>query len=706
MKSRYLLSAAAFALVAACGQSDTPAEDNAAAEAETQQQAETTDGAGEQQVADASADLGEWGVDLEAMDTSADPGDDFYEYVNGEWLETTEIPADKTNYGSFTALADEAEQQVREIIQDASATDAAPGSAEQKIGDLYNSWMDQEAIEARGLEPAQADLDRIAGLSSHEEIAAAMGDPALGAPAPYAGYVDIDSKQTDRYVFYITQSGLGLPDRDYYLNDDQRFQDIRAAYVDYIEQVFTMAGMEGGAEKAQAILELETAMAENSWERAKRRDRSLTYNLMTLDELKDYAPGFDWDATFEAAGLSDQDEFVVRENDAIQKLSATFADTPVETWKDYLTFHYIDGNANALPKQFDDANFAFYGKTLSGQPEQRERWKRGVSVVNGTIGEAVGKVYVEQHFPPEAKAQMEELVENLRIAFERRLDNGVEWMGAETKEEARAKLAAFTPKIAYPDEFETYDGLEVVEDDYYGNRRRAQVWGWNDMISKLGQPIDRGEWFMTPQTVNAYYSPNRNEIVFPAAILQAPFFDPNADPAVNYGGIGAVIGHEMGHGFDDQGRKSDGTGTLRDWWTEEDNERFEALAGSFGEQYAAYEPIEGYTLNPELTMGENIGDLGGMNLAYEAYKISLEGEEAPVLDGFSGDQRFFMAWGQVWQRLYRDEELINRIKTDPHSPSEFRVNGVVRNMDEWYAAFDVSEEDALYLPPEERVKIW
>ncbi len=679
--------------------------------AETQEPVETatdTADAAPEGAADmlTEAELGDWGVELDARNEEVDPGDDFYQYVNGDWLEETEIPSDKTNYGSFTVLADEAEEQVRAIIQDIAAEDAASGSVEQKVGDLYNSWMDEEAIEEAGLAPAQPDLDRIADIEDHEDVAVAMADPSLGVPAPWGGYVDIDAKDPDRYIFYIGQSGLGLPDRDYYLSDEQRFVDIREAYVAFMEEMFTLAGMENGAERAQNILDLETQMAEVSWERAKRRDRDLTYNLKTLEELQEYAPGYPWEVSFEEAGLGDQTEFVVREDTAVRDLAEIFADTPVDTWKDYLTFHYLENNANALPRAFDDANFAFYGNTLSGQPEQRERWKRGVSLVNGTLGEGVGKIYVDRHFPPEAKAQMEDLVANLRAAFRERLNNGTEWMSEDTKEEALAKLEAFTPKIAYPEEWETYEGLEVGADDLYGNLRQARVWGWNDMISKLGEPIDEGEWFMTPQTVNAYYSSTRNEIVFPAAILQPPFFDPAADPAVNYGGIGAVIGHEMGHGFDDQGSKSDGTGMLRDWWTDADRAAFEERTSALGGQYDEYSPIEGYNINGALTMGENIGDLGGLSIAHEAYLISLDGEDAPEIDGLTGDQRFFLAWGQVWRRLYREEELINRLKTDPHSPSQYRVNGVVRNMDSWYEAFNVTDDDDLFLPPEERVSIW
>ncbi len=654
----------------------------------------------------ASAAFGSFGVDLAQMDHAVRPGDDFYRHVNGRWLDTFEIPADRTNYGVFTALAETAEEQVRAIIEEAARMDSPRGTPAQQVGDLYNSWMDEERVEALGLAPIAADLERLAGLPDKESVARVMGDTSLTSNAIVGGYVDVDARQTDRYILYLTQSGLGLPNRDYYLDEGERFTALRAAYAAYIARMFDLAGIDGGADKARAIMALETRMAEVHWDPAKRRDRDLTYNLIGADELESYAPGFPWAALLEESGLSDQSQFVLRENDAVQALARIFDQTPLQTWRDYLTFHFLDRHAAYLPRAFDEANFDFFSRTLSGQPEQRERWRRGVALIDRTLGEAVGRIYVEQHFPPEAKAQMQDLVENLRTAFHRRLDEGVEWMGPQTREEARAKLAAFTPKIGYPENWETYDGLDIRPGDLIGNARRAGEWSWRDQLEKLGGPIDRDEWYMTPQTVNAYYNPQLNEIVFPAAILQPPFFDPAADPAVNYGAIGAVIGHEMGHGFDDQGRKSDGTGMLRDWWTPEDAARFDDLAAQLGAQYAQYEPLPGHRLNPALGMGENIGDLGGLTLAYEAYRLSLGGEEAPVIDGYTGDQRFFMSWAQIWRRLYREEELINRIRTGPHSPSEFRANGVVRNMDPWYAAFDVQPGDALYLPPEDRVTIW
>ena len=494
-----------------------------------------------------------------------------------------------------------------------------------------------------------------------------------------------------------------MPNRNYYLDDT--LADKRPVYIAYIAEMLSLAGVENAGQAAQDIYAFEHKLAQAHWEPAKRRNRDLTYNLKTADELGAFAPAAPWAEMFNAAGLAQQGEFIVREDDAIKKSAEIFAAEPVSTLRNYLKFHHLRKNADILPVAFDEATFKFFGTELRGTPKQRERWKRGVAAVNDVLGEAVGQIYVERHFPADSKAQMEALVANLRTALDDRLDT-LSWMSDETRAQAHAKLEKFTPKIGYPDKWKDYSGLDIVAGDAYGNAKRANAFEWREEIAKLGGPIDRSEWFMHPQQVNAYYSPNRNEIVFPAAILQAPFFDPNADPAVNYGAIGGVIGHEIGHGFDDQGRKSDGDGFLRDWWTDEDAANFKKLADALGAQFATYEPIEGFPVNPQLTMGENIGDLGGLNIAYHAYKLSLNGEEAPVLNGYTGDQRFFMAWAQIWKRQVREESLKNRITTDPHAPAQYRVNGIVRNMDAWYDAFGVTEIDDLYLPPEERVRIW
>ncbi|HJK99392.1 MAG TPA: M13 family metallopeptidase [Polyangiaceae bacterium LLY-WYZ-14_1] len=651
------------------------------------------------------AEIGDWGFALDDMDREIDPGDDFFRFANGAWLETFEIPSDFSNYGAFTVLFERSEAQVRAILEEAaSASGVEPGSNTQKIGDYYGTFLDVDAIQAKGLAPAQEDLAFLGGLDSHEAVAGAMGRADLRTESPVGVWIDLDAKNTDRYLLQLTQAGLGLPDRDYYLED--RFAEERTKYRAYVEQMLDLAGIEGAGDKAEAIVTLETEMAKVHWPRAKRRDRNLTYNLTDQSALETAAPGFPWDPFLASLGVDAQAaELNLREQDAVVALAAMFRETPVPTWSAYLQFHYLRSFASVLPQALDEATFDFYGRTLSGQPEQKERWKRAVAATNDALGEVVGQEYVARHFPPEAKAAMEALVDNVKQAFGRRLDD-LDWMGDDTKAEARAKLAKFTTKIGYPDRWKDYGELEVVAGDALSNAKRASAWAWDQDAQKLGGPVDRTEWFMTPQTVNAYYSPTRNEIVFPAAILQAPFFDPEADPAVNYGGIGAVIGHEIGHGFDDQGRKSDGDGLLRDWWTAEDLAGFEDRAAKLGGQYGTYEPIPGMPLDPELTMGENIGDLGGLTLAYDAYRISLGDQEAPVLDGFTGDQRFFLAWAQVWKRKYREEELRRRIVTDPHSPSEFRTNGIVRNLDAWYAAFDVDPDDALYLPPEERVSIW
>ncbi len=649
--------------------------------------------------------LGSYGIKTSSMDLSVKPGDNFFKYVSGTWLSETEIPADKSSYGGFAVLADLSNERVKAIIEEASAKSGAKGSEEQKIGDFYASFMDTGAIQTAGLKPIQADLKAINAAASHSDIARLMGDATMGIRSPLAGWVDVDVKDIENYIFYITQSGLGMPNRDYYLDEGEKSDGLRAAYVEYLETMLAAAGDADPSGSAKKVMMFETEMAKTHWKPAKRRDRSLTYNKMSLDELKAYAPGFPWDSMLAASDLGNQSSFVVRENDAIQGLAKAFGKTDIGTIKSYMAAHYMGGMAAYLPKEIDEARFAFYGKSLRGTEVQRDRWKRGVGQIDGFMGEMVGKVYVKKHFPPAAKTQMDALVENLRGAFKDGIDN-LEWMDAATKVEAQDKLAKFNPKIGYPDEWTDYSTLQVDRNDLIGTVKSANKWQWDDMISKLGGPIDRGEWGMNPQTVNAYYRPSLNEIVFPAAILQAPFFDAAADPAVNYGGIGAVIGHEMGHGFDDQGRKTDGNGEQRDWWTEEDGKAFKTRADVLVGQYAGFEPLPDLHVNGELTLGENIGDLTGITMAYAAYKKSLNGKAAPVIDGMTGDQRFFLSYGQIWQVKTRDEALRNRVKTDPHSPGEYRANGIVRNFDAWYEAFNIQPGDALYLPPEKRVKIW
>lgn len=649
--------------------------------------------------------LGDFGIAMEYVDETVDPGDNFFQYVNGKWLEQTEIPSDRSSYGSFNILREESQADVRAIIEEAASQEAELGSNEQKIGDFYAAFMDTESIEEAGLEPIQADIERIQNVEDKAGVAALMGDPAMGIRAPMVPYVGVDLKDPTAYIVYMTQSGLGLPNRDYYFDEGEKSDAVRAGYIEYLTTLMTELGMENPAERAQNVYEFERTLAEPQWKPEKRRDRSLTYNKMTLDELNSYAEGFPFDPMLEAAGLSDQTEFVIREKDAFEGMAKAFAEADLDVLKDYMAAGYVSRKAAYLPKRIDDANFAFYGTALRGTPEQQARWKRAVDQIDGSMGEVVGKVYVEKHFPEESKEKMDALIENLRAAFKEGIDN-LDWMGEETKVQAQDKLAKFNPKIGYPDVWTDYSDLQVDRNDLIGTVKSANAWEWKQDIDKLGGPIDRDEWGMNPQTVNAYYNASLNEIVFPAAILQAPFFDPNADPAVNYGGIGAVIGHEMGHGFDDQGRKTDGNGLQRDWWTEEDGEAFSERAKALVAQYDEFEPLPGENVNGQLSLGENIGDLTGVNMAYQAYKKSLNGEEAPVINGLTGDQRFFMAWAQIWQIKYREDAMLTQLKNGPHSPGEFRTNGIVRNVDAWYDAFNVTPEDDLYLPPEARVEIW
>lgn len=651
-----------------------------------------------------AAQLGTFGVSLENMDATVAPGDNFFEYVNGTWLANMEIPADRSRFGAFNVLSDRAEERVRTII-DAAASSESPSADEKRIADFYNAYLDVDGIEAAGLAPIQADLVRIRAAATHNDVLDLMSDPALGLDAPVSPSVYIDAKQNDEHRVYMSQSGLGLPNRNSYFEEGERADEIRAGYVNFVATMLGEAGVDNPETRAQAVMAFETALAEEFWEPVKRRDRDLTYNKMSLDTLAEAAPGMDWDRLFDNLGLGGESEVIVREKSAIEAAAAVFADTPVSVLSDYLTVSLLSNNSAYLPKRIDDASFEFFGKTLRGQEEQRPRWKRGVGQVNGTLGMVVGKVYVAEHFPPASKAQMDTLVENLRASFKDGID-GLEWMGEETKVQAQYKLAKFNPKIGYPDVWETYQGLEIDRSDLYGTVKSTRQWGWDDQVSDLGAPIDRDEWGMTPQRVNAYYNSILNEIVFPAAILDAPFFDPNADAAVNYGGIGAVIGHEMGHGFDDQGRKSDGDGIQRDWWTEADADAYTIRASKLSAQYSAFEPLPGEFLNGDLGLGENIGDLTGVTMAYDAYKKSLNGKDAPIIDGFTGDQRFFMAWAQVWAIKWREEALSQQIKNGPHSPGEFRANGIVRNIDAWYEAFDIGPDHAMYLAPEDRVKIW
>jgi putative endopeptidase len=647
--------------------------------------------------------IGNWGFDMSGMDTSVKPGDDFFKYVGGTWIKNTEIPADKTNYGSFVMLRDKAEADVKTTIEENAKLTHEPGSAGQKVGDFYNAFLNTDLIEQKGLEPAKPDLDLIAAAASHEDIAKIMATPGMPG-GPVAITPGVDSKNPDLYTIDIYQSGLGLPDRDYYFRDDQQSKDIRVAYQAHIAKMLTLVGYADAEKRAADIMALETAMAQDSWERVKRRDPVAMYNPKNREELIAFAPDYPWAESFDVLGIPQFNRFVANEADAIQKLTKIFRETSVDTWKAYLTYNYLSAYAAVLPKAFDEEAFAFTA-ILSGQKEQRPRWKRAISGVNGSLGEVVGQLYVAKFFPPEAKAEMMKLVQNLLAAYKVRIEN-LPWMSDATKKEALIKLSTFRPKIGYPDKWRDYSALEVKPDDALGNAKRSAVFEWNRYAARLDQPVDKDEWFMSPQTVNAYYNPSFNEIVFPAAILQAPFFDLAADPAINYGAIGGVIGHEIGHGFDDQGSQSDANGILRNWWTPEDLAQFKERTAALSAQYSAFEPLPGVKVNGDVTMGENIGDLGGVEVSLEAYKMSLNGAEPPVLDGFTGIQRFFLGWGQVWRSKHRDEALRNQVLTGPHSPPQYRVNGVVPNVDDWYTAFSVPADAKMFIAPEKRVKIW
>ncbi len=647
------------------------------------------------------------GISLEAIDSSVSPGTDFFEYANGEWLSNTEIPADKSNYGTFGILSDEAEANLKTIVEEVSRSDDVPtGTPEQKIRDFYTAYMDKQAADSKGISPLTEDLAAIDAVDSKPALFAAMGQLyRLGVNLPAIGFVNQDSKDATRYALYLTQAGLTLPDRDYYLQDNERFNNARELMKQHIVSLFELTGITDPAQRAEAILALETRLAENHWSRVDNRDRDKTYNKMSFAELQEMTPGFGWSALFAAAQIPAQQELIIRQPSYLRALPDILSDTPLSTWKDYLKFQLLDAYAAYLSEPFVNADFEFHGKGLQGIAEQRPRWKRAIEGIDQIMGELLGQIYVQRHFQPEAKQGMVELVENLRAAYRKSILK-LDWMGEETKQQALDKLAKFSPKIGYPDSWLDYSSLSISADDLVGNIKNGTNFENQRNIQKLGGPINRDEWFMTPQTINAYYNPPMNEIVFPAAILQPPFFNPEADDAANYGGIGAVIGHEMGHGFDDQGSKSDGDGNLRNWWTDQDRAEFQARTQQLVEQYSDYEAIDGEYVNGELTLGENIGDLGGLSIAYQAWQQSLDGQPSPVIDGLTGQQRFFLGWAQVWQRLYRDEELKRRLNTDPHSPSKFRVNGVVTNMPEFYEAFEVQPGDPMYTAPENRVKIW
>ena len=646
--------------------------------------------------------FGTWGFDLAGRDTTVKPGDDFNEYANGTYLRTTDIPADKARFGPFDVLYENAQAQLKSIIEDSAANPANENA--RKVGALYASFMDEARIEQLGAAPLAADLAAVKAVTDHAGMARLMGESHAGFGASLFG-VDVfeDLQKPDLNSAYLGQGSLGLPDRDYYLKPDFAAQ--REAYLAYLTTTLTAIGWTDPAKAAADILAFETRVADKQWTTVQRRQIDKLYNPTRVADLPTLAPGFDWAAFLAGAQVSEVDTLVLMENTAIPGIAQVFADTPIETLKAWQAFNVVDQASPYLSKAFVDARFDFRGKTLRGQPENRPRWNRGVALVDGQLGEVLAQEYVRLHFPASSKAQMEALVGNIRDAMTERLKH-VDWMSEPTREQALYKMSKFGVKIGYPDKWRSYDGLELKPDDLYGNVERSSAFEWAYKRGKIGKPVDPLEWGMTPQTVNAYYNPPRNEIVFPAAILQAPFFDPNADPAVNYGGIGAVIGHEITHGFDDQGRKSDGDGVLRDWWTPEDAARFEERAKVLGAIYDKLEPIPGVHVNGDLTMGENIADLGGLLLALDAYHKSLNGQPAPVIDGLTGDQRVFLGWAQVWREKSREAALKEQLTTDPHSPGPVRAATSPRNIDAWYAAFGVSPDQKEYIAPDARARIW
>lgn len=646
------------------------------------------------------------GIVLNNIDTLVKPGDDFSKFVNGNWEKVTQIPADKASFGAFNQLYDQSQKDVKVIIEEAAKQKNAQGSDEQKIGDYYASFMDRKTRDSKGVAPIQPELAKIDGILNYSDLAAYFGHAnRYGGNVPFSISVESDFKDPTKYTAITWQGGLGLPERDYYLSNDAKMTEIRSKYVTHIETMLKLANIENPTEKAKTIMALETTLAKSQMKKEDTRDIMKLYNPFALADLKTLMPDFDWSAMLKTAGFDKEKKLVVTQLEYTKNLNNIIKNTSLDTWKTFLKWGIINNAASSLTTDLDKQNFAFFGKSMSGIEQQEEDWKRAVSTVNSGLGEIVGKVYVKKHFSPEAKEKMTGLVKNLLKAYAESIKK-LDWMSEATKKEALKKVDKFMVKIGYPDTWKDYSKLTIDKTDLYGNNERATAFEYQRNLDKLGKPVDRAEWGMNPQTVNAYYNPALNEIVFPAAILQPPFFDINADDAVNYGGIGAVIGHEIGHGFDDQGSTFDGDGVMKNWWTPADLKAFQAKTNALVEQYNTFQAFPDLNVNGAFTLGENIGDLGGLSIAIKAYKMSLNGKEAPVLDGYTGIQRVFLGWGQVWAEKTRDEALRNQIAIDPHSPAKFRVNGVVRNVPEFYEAFDVKPTDKLYLAPDKRVKIW
>lgn len=674
-----------------------------------------------------------WGYPLDAFDNDTRPQDDFYRFANGGWLDANEIPSDRSGIGFSVVMRERNETRMTAVIDGLLKGRLKRGSASQQIRDLYLGFMDAERIEKTGTKPFEGDLVRISSASTHNDIAELMADPTLGLGGPFGVFVNIDSKNPERYAVWASHAGLSMPDRSYYLRDDERLQTARQAYRDYIgmalailpeanpdvdeilEQIGQFAGLEGlvieadikpQVERADGVIALETAIAESHWTRAERRNADRTYNPMTMSELEAYAPGFPFQIyTDQLSDVPDINDIIIREKEAFPALAKLFAETPVEVWKDYLFVQYVSANAQFMPQKYDDLRFEFFGKALSGQQEQRSRDKRALGMVDTWLNQAVGKVYIENFFPEDSKVQVSQMFENIRAAFKIRIEN-LTWMTADTKKQALYKLENITAKIAYPETWRDYSNVRIRRKDLFENIKRLRQDNFNLSKKRLSLPVDKSEWFTGPQTVNAFYSPTRNEAFVPAGYIQSPLFDPKADPALNYGALGSIIGHEIGHGFDDQGSKYDARGVLQSWWTDEDRAAFDALGDRLAAQFDEYEPLPGLNVNGRQTLGENIGDLAGMTVAYHAYVLSLGGQEAPVLDGFTGKQRFFLGRAQGRRFKRTEESLRRRLLSAPHSPMYLRVNGMIRNMDEWYNAYEVEEGDDLYIAPEDRVRIW
>jgi len=648
--------------------------------------------------------FGSWGYDATAMDSAVKPGDDFFDYVNGAWFKRTEIAPDRTFAGIDSVLNDQIEKDVRAIVEDMAKNPGANGRLGQQIGDLYASWMDEGTVEKLGTEPLKPYLARIAAVKTRGDLVDLFAEP--GFDAPIGLYIYADLKDPTRYSVYASQDGLGMPNRDYYLLQGAKYDTYRTAYRNYIIELERQAGISEPEARADRIIALETEIAKIHWTPEQSRDIEKIYNPMSRAELRAFAPELDWDRALTKLGLGNINQLVVGEKSAVQAEAKMLASVPLETWKDWTAVHFISANAQYLPKAFDDARFNFYSKTLRDVPSQRARWKRGVDMVNGAVGEGVGQIYVQRHYPPESDRQMGELIANIRAALQEKIESN-SWMDAPTKARALEKLSTFDPRIGHPAKYIDYSSLEVKRGDLLGNAIRSSDFDWKLLLSRFPKPVDRSLWGMLPQTNNAYYDPTQNQITFPAAILQPPYFDPNADPASNYGSIGATIGHEIGHGFDDQGRKFDAQGKLSDWWTPASAKLYMASAEKLVAQYNAFEPIPGVHIKGELTLGENLGDLGGLEVAYAAYrKYVAQHGEPPVIDGMTGDQRFFIAYGYSWETKQREGALRAQLLTNEHSPAKYRVNGVVRNIDAWYKAFNVQPGDKMYLPPEQRIHVW